>query len=244
MALGSLPLMAEDTKRPNIVFIISDDHRWNVMSHMGHPFIKTPNMDRLAREGVRLSNAFVTTSLCSSSRACFLTSKYVHLHGVRGNQQPSPTDKETTFPQLLQQSGYETAYVGKWHMDRQVVVQPGSALDKMVLNIDLAPTLLDIAGVKVPSDMQGRSFRPLLEGKKVEWRDDFFYEYFAEKAYPQTPTVLAVRTEDGKYVEYPEINDISELYDLRNDPTRDAQPRPGPETRRQARRNEAAHGSA
>lgn len=125
MAMGAMPSLAAEDKRPNIVFILSDDHRWNVMGHMGHPFIKTPNMDRLAREGARLVNAFATTALCSPSRASFLTGKYVHVHGVRGNQKPFPTARETTFPQLLKKAGYDTAYIGKWHMDGQTEVQPG-----------------------------------------------------------------------------------------------------------------------
>lgn len=409
MALGAAPLLAEEKKRPNIVFIVSDDHRWDVMSCMGHPFMKTPNMDRLAKEGARFANAFVTTSLCSPSRACFLTSKYVHNHGIANNSTPFPTATQTTFPQLLKKSGYETAFVGKWHMDGQIdvqpgfdrwvsfkahgryidpvfiidgkptpqtghmtdlltkyavdwlkqehkspfllylahkaphakptpeqrnanlyadakieppansadplvgkpewqrkwpsiarnavlqsgrkeyedavrdycrtvngiddsigqvldtlkvtgkldntiviycsdngfylgdhglwdkrsaydeslripflvrfpgVVKPGRVIDQMALNIDLAPTLLDLAGASIPSDMQGRSMRSLLEGKATPWRKDFLYEYFEEKPYPETPSVVAVRTPDWKYVEYPQ--DIPELYDLKNDPT-------------------------
>lgn len=409
MALGASPLLAEEKKRPNIVFIVSDDHRWDVMSCMGHPFMKTPNMDRLAKEGARFANAFVTTSLCSPSRGCFLTSKYVHNHGVRGNSTPFPTAEQTTFPQLLKKSGYDTAFIGKWHMDGQIDVQPGfdrwvsfkahsvynnplfvidgeqerqtghmtdlltkyavdwlkqdhkspfllylahkaphakptpearnanlyadakveppanstdplvgkpqwqrdwpkiaknatlqqgkqayreavldycrtvngiddsigqvldtlkatgkldntiviycsdngyylgdhglwdkrsaydeslripflvrfpgmvkpgSVIDQMALHIDLAPTLLDLAGASIPSDMQGRSLRPLLEGKTTPLREDFLYEYFAEKPYPETPSMVAVRTPEWKYVEYP--NDIPELYDLKRDPT-------------------------
>ncbi len=411
MALGAGLSLSEEKRRPNIVFILSDDHRWDVMSCMRHPVIKTPNMDRLAKEGVRFSNAFVTISLCSPSRACFLTGKYAHLHGVQGNFTPFPTATMTTFPQILKKAGYETAFIGKWHMDSQDEVQPGfdrwvgfkahgvynnpvfnidgqhvrqkgymtdlltkyatdwlkqdhkapfllylahkaphakcvpaerdaklyssdpivppasstdpltgkpewekewpsvakngmlqkgkevyeetvrnyyrtingvddsigqvletlkqigqlentiviycsdngyylgdhgmwdkrSAYDeslripflvrfpkmvkpgrvedRMILNVDLAPTLLDLAGVPIPSDMQGTSFRPLLEGKPAKWRDAFLYEYFAEKPYPEVPSMVGVRTTRWKYIEYPGDGINAELYDLKDDPT-------------------------
>lgn len=409
MALGAAPLLAAEDKRPNIVFIISDDHRWDVMSCAGHPFMKTPNMDRLATEGALFSNAFVTTSLCSPSRGCFLTSKYVHHHGVATNSQPFPTAKETTWPQLLKKSGYETAYVGKWHMDGQTEVQPGfdrwvsfkahgryvnpqfiidgkpepqnghmtdlltkyavdwikqdhkapfllylghkaphaapnpedrnaslyaeakieppanstdslvgkpkwvgefpklahnahlqrgpeayrqaildycrttqgiddsigqllktleetgkldntifiycsdngyflgdhglwdkraayeeslripflvrypkmikagRVVDQMIHHLDVAPTMLDLAGVSIPSDMQGKSMRSLFDGSNKPLREDFLYEYWQEKPYPEFPSLQAVRTTDWKYIE--NKGDIPELYDLRNDST-------------------------
>ncbi len=75
-------------ERPNIVFVLSDNQNWKFMGCAGHPFLETPNMDRLAREGVLFTNAFVTTSLCSPSRASFLTGKYAHTHGVQNNFTP------------------------------------------------------------------------------------------------------------------------------------------------------------
>jgi len=406
-ALGASSFSAEERNRPNIVFILTDDQRYDAMGCMGHPFLQTPHMDRIAREGARFANAFVTTSLCSPSRASILTGKYVHMHGIRGNFAPFPAH-ETTFPQLLQRAGYETAFVGKWHMGTQEEVQPGfdrwvsfrghgrydnpvinvdgeevhesgnmtdvltryavewlrkehrspfllylshkaphgpflptarhsrlfenqpirladnakdpldgkpewqkkwpsiaknpffqtpgyeekvrnyyrtladvddsvgrvlaaleeigqldntlvvyasdngyylgehgladkrsayeesmripllarfpkrirpgSIIPQMALNIDLPATFLDLAGVPIPDEMQGRSLLPLLEGGKIPWREDFLYEYFREEAYPETPTMLGVRTAEWKYVEYPESGDLSELYDLRHDP--------------------------
>ena len=76
---------AADAPRPNVVFVITDDQRWDAMGCAGHPFVKTPNMDRLAREGAMFTNAFVTTPLCSPSRSSFLTGQYVHTTGVKGN---------------------------------------------------------------------------------------------------------------------------------------------------------------
>ncbi|HEU5116761.1 MAG TPA: sulfatase-like hydrolase/transferase, partial [Isosphaeraceae bacterium] len=71
-----------DDRRPNIVFILADDHRYDALGFLGHPFLETPNLDRLAREGVHFQRAVVTTSLCSPSRASILTGLYAHRHGV------------------------------------------------------------------------------------------------------------------------------------------------------------------
>ena len=102
----------------SIVFILSDAHRYDVMGLMGHPFVETPHMDALAREGAHLKNAFVTTSLCSPSRASILTGQFVHSHQVVDNNDLAPRGT-VFFPQYLQSSGYETAFVGKWHMGGQ-----------------------------------------------------------------------------------------------------------------------------
>lgn len=94
----------------------------------------------------------------------------------------------------------------------------GKVLDQLVLNIDVAPTVLDLAGVPIPTSMQGRSWKPLLEGKPVDWRTSFFYEYFRERGYAGTPTVLAVRTESAKLIKYPGHDEWTELFDLKADP--------------------------
>lgn len=99
----------------NIVFILVDDQRWDALSYMGHPFLETPHADALARGGVLFKNAYVTTSLCSPSRASILTGLYAHTHGVVDNQSPSSPEL-IFFSQYLQKAGYETAFVGKWHM--------------------------------------------------------------------------------------------------------------------------------
>jgi N-acetylglucosamine-6-sulfatase len=117
---------AETSKaKPNIIFILTDDQRYDAMSCAGHPWLKTPNMDRLANEGVLFKNAFVTTSLCSPSRGSFLTGCYAHTHGVFGNTAKDPIPSYKTFPQLLQKTGYETAFIGKWHMAREDSPRPG-----------------------------------------------------------------------------------------------------------------------
>ncbi len=103
-------------KPRNVVFILADDHRYDFMGFMGKvKFLETPNMDRLAREGAHLQNAFVTTALCSPSRASILTGMLSHKHGVVDNQTDIRKDL-VFFPQYLQELGYRTAFMGKWHM--------------------------------------------------------------------------------------------------------------------------------
>ncbi len=105
-------------KRPNVVFVLADDQRWDCLGCAGHPFLKTPNLDRLAHEGVRFANAFSTTSLCSPARASYLSGLYAHRHGVMNNSTDYPADLPS-YPRQLQAAGYETAYIGKFHMGEQ-----------------------------------------------------------------------------------------------------------------------------
>ena len=103
-------------KPRNVVFILSDDHRYDFLGFMGKvKFLETPNLDRMAKEGAHLKNAFVTTALCSPSRASILTGKLSHRHGVIDNNTDIPAGT-VFFPQYLQQAGYQTAFLGKWHM--------------------------------------------------------------------------------------------------------------------------------
>ncbi|TWT30065.1 sulfatase family protein [Blastopirellula retiformator] len=116
-------LLAQDAatksaKRPNVLFILTDDQRYDALSCMGHPHLKTPHVDRLANEGLLFKNHFCTTSLCSPSRASILSGLYAHAHGVVNNFTDYPSDF-VSFPMRLQQEGYETAYLGKWHMGEE-----------------------------------------------------------------------------------------------------------------------------
>jgi arylsulfatase A-like enzyme len=398
-----------ESRRPNFILIYTDDQRYDAMGVVQveqgdkgrFPWFKTPNMDRLAREGMRFRNAFVVNSLCAPSRVNFLTGRYSHLNGVANNHTPMPLDN-VTHATLLHGAGYATGYFGKWHCDGQqdrpgfdrvasflgqgkyvdcpllidgkmtpttgwvddlttdhaiqfireqkqagksfdlvlgfksphgprtppdrakdrfagesarpvpnsgilppyrtapedggkgkreapsgpgflsyfrcisavddcigrvldaldelklandtVVVfasdngyffgehglgdkraayeesiripllvrypghiKPGSVSDAMVLNIDYAPTILDLAGVKVPAQMQGRNLVPLFAGKTDGWREGFFYEYFYENRF-KTPTIIAYRTATAKLVTYPGHEDWTELFDLATDP--------------------------
>jgi N-acetylglucosamine-6-sulfatase len=115
-AQGALPLQRSPGALPrNVIFVLVDDLRYDALGYMGHPWIETPNLDALAKSGVQMRNAFVTTALCSPSRASILTGQYAHRHRVVDNNNPVPPGT-VFFPQYLQQAGYDTAFIGKWHM--------------------------------------------------------------------------------------------------------------------------------
>ncbi|MBA7591871.1 Bifunctional sulfatase/alpha-L-rhamnosidase [subsurface metagenome] len=109
-----------NSKKPNILVLISDDQRWDQLSYADNPLIpqlKTPNMDKLARQGVYFNNAFVTTPICSVSRASIMTGKYSCTHGM--NHFNTSITKEVlskSYPALLHASGYKTGILGKWGM--------------------------------------------------------------------------------------------------------------------------------
>jgi arylsulfatase A-like enzyme len=414
---------------PNFLFILTDDQQQQAMSAYGNKILKTPNMDRIASEGIRFNEAFVTNALCAPSRASIMTGLYSHAHGVITNgdgptirNQPGLKDEQITFAHLLRQAGYHTALVGKWHIRSwptgfdQWIILPGQGeykdpemiangipvkfrghvedvvgdqaltflqqrpknkpfcllfqfkaphrtwlpasrfekvfddveiplprtfedklegrpeavrkaemaiadmpdfrergvpeslpreerkrrnlqllvknyyrvllgvdenvgrvldfLDKnglaentvvvyssdngfflgehglfdkrlmyepsirvpmavrwpsrikpnrvdsnhMVLNIDVAPTLLESAGVPVPSWMHGRSWLPLLEGRETSWRDAFLYEYYEYPAVHCVRKNRGIRTDRWKLIHFWEQPEEWELYDLQTDP--------------------------
>lgn len=404
-------------KPRNVIFILADDHRFDAMGIAGHPWVETPHMDALGRAGAHMTNAFVTTALCSPSRASILTGLYAHKHGVVDNNNPIPPGT-IYFPQYLKRAGYATAFIGKWHMggdgddpqpgfDRWVsfpgqgtylpsarglnvdgkrVAQQGYITDELtdyaidwierqpkgkpffvylshkgvhalfepaarhkgryrdkafvppktmaagpkdlvgrpmwvqnqrnsyhgvefayhgdldvadyyrrymetllavddsvgrvvetlrkrgelastlivyagdngfafgehglidkrtayeesmrvplllacpelftggqrphevVANIDLAPTMLEAAGLRPPAHMQGRSFLPLLRNQPIAAREGLLYEYYWERNFPQTPTIFALRDARYKYIRPHGVWDLEELYDLEADP--------------------------
>ncbi len=406
---------ARRDSRPNVVAILTDDQRWDCMSCAGHPFLKTPHMDRLASEGIRFANAFATTSLCSPSRASLLSGLYAHSHGVKNNFTEYPEALES-YPRRLREEGYQTAYFGKWHMgenndnprpgfdkwmshrgqglyndtefnidgrrekipgyythvvteaaakwigerkapfcaivghkaphsanvpepkyahlfdtapikppatvddtgegkgdwvrkrlrtwhgiggplygnndygkfvrtylatipsiddsvgeiyrtlqrsgeldntlflfladngcllgehgavDKRVMweesirvpllaryperIKQPAVREQMALNIDLAPTILDFCGARPLTKTHGRSWRGIAEGHERAWRESWCYEYDFESEFPYTPNVRGVRTDEWKYIHYPNgeghpDTELAELYHLRVDP--------------------------
>jgi N-acetylglucosamine-6-sulfatase len=419
---------AESAPRPNVVFILMDDLRWDELGCTGHPFLKTPNVDRLAREGALFRNFFATTPLCSPSRASFLTGLYPHAHGVTDNtDHDALSHRLATFLRLMHDAGYTTAFIGKWHMgtddsprpgidhwigfkgqgeyidpvlnidgkmqkvpgyatdildaravefirrphdkpfvlylshkamhpnltqradgslsdpsastfvpaprhaklfanekiprrpnalvdhvegkpalmrkidslpplsratgssDKEILgrertfmaaeegvgdilkalaekklldntlviftsdhgdfygehglsverrlayeegiriplvmryprlIKAATVIDQMVLSIDIAPTLLQLAGTAIPKNLHGRSLVPLLKGEPVKWRDSFLVEYFSDKVFPRMDHMgyQAVRTDRWKLIHYTDLKDMDELYDLQTDP--------------------------
>lgn len=419
---------ADEHQPPNILFIIADDLRFDLIGCNGHPHAKTPNIDRLGYEGANFTNFFATTSLCSPSRASFLTGLYPHSHRIINNDDQSLSVKShrlMTFPRVLrEEANYVTGYIGKWHMGfddsrrpgfdhwisfrgqgqfidpvvnidgqrtqtdgyltdlitqwgldfldrkfdrpfclvlsheavhrpfipakrheslyRDLIVEtpvadpaalagkraltrqlpdssepawfgladaspePGeprrgraenlqtfvqdqlrcltavdegigqilerleqkgildhtvviftsdqgylqgefglskgkrwpydpclrvpflirypriakanTVVDSMVLNIDVAPALFDLAGLQPTVNMSGRSFVPLLTSVDAKWRESFLFEYFVEKVTLRCPRYFGVRTADWKYVHYPLLEGMDELYDLAHDP--------------------------
>lgn len=427
---NSTSKMQEENKRPNFLFVLLDDQSFDALqSSERYSFLKTPNMQRIEDEGAKFTNYFVTQSICSPSRASFLTGTYPHIHGVNQNNRHIDPDWKSYKPynQILQGVGYQTAHVGKIHMahykgekhirpgfdywysfvgqgvyfdpmvndngkeyqekgymtdiltdkaiswlkekrdpnkpfslnlwhkavhedhspaprhdkkfaneklplppfdthledfagkpewqriktwdakwkeyvpsptvqpkpwpikgdkfkkqlecllavdeslgrvlqvleelgeldntviiyssdngyfmgehgywDKRIayensmkipmlirypkLIKPGTKIDQIALNIDLAPTILELAGAQKPSYMQGESFVKLLhpKAKDDQWRSSFMFEYYVDDEYPYAgPNMLALRSERYKLVDNFLENDIDELYDLLNDP--------------------------
>lgn len=114
------------TEQPNIVVILVDDMRFDEIGIAGHPYVQTPNIDRIAREGAYFQNSFTVNPLCSPSRATILTGQHAHYHGIVDNLARNEQSHQLqTFPRRLQDNGYDTAFIGKWHMGNDDSARPG-----------------------------------------------------------------------------------------------------------------------
>ena len=203
---------ASQPVRRNVVLLLSDDHRYDFMSFMDQApdFLETPALDRMARNGAHLVNAFVSTSLCSPSRASILTGQYMHHHHVVDNQRPVP--KGTVFfPQLLQRAGYQTAFIGKWHMGHDIDdPRPGfnywasfrgqGTYFDPVLNIDGTRKKLPGYTTDVLTDLALQWLK-----KQKEGRHPFFlYLSFKAVHYPFIPAPRYRGRYADKPIDYPE----------------------------------------
>ncbi|MDR8390388.1 sulfatase [Aliifodinibius sp. S!AR15-10] len=203
--VGLFAISSLQAQPKNIIFILSDDHRYDYMGfHPDSPdFLQTPGMDRMAAEGAHLANAFVTTSLCSPSRASILTGQYAFRHGAVDNSNPM---KEGTqfFPEQLQNEGYETGFFGKWHIG-EASDDPQHGFDKWVSfrgqGVYYDP-MLNIDGERQRVDGY---ISDLLTDYAIDWiqkerdQDKPFFAYISHKAvhaefYP-------AERHDGKYAD-------------------------------------------
>ena len=175
------PLFAQAAQKPNIVFILTDDHRYDAFSFMDHPVVETPHLDELRAEGIHFANAFVPTSICSPSRATILTSTYAHEHGVIDHSEREINfDRQTTFAAELQGAGYHTALIGKWHMHDDPGPRPG--FDHWI----------SFSGQGIynnpPLNINGRNIKA--EGYMTDLLNDYALDYIRERAAAKKPFML------------------------------------------------------
>ncbi|MCC3860066.1 sulfatase [Pseudemcibacter aquimaris] len=209
-------LFAQDlSKRPNIIYILTDDQRYDELGIL-NPLLDTPNMDAIAENGVHFKNAFVTTALCSPSRATILTGQYANTHRVVDNNAPI---REGTifFPSYLQNAGYKTAFIGKWHMGAEGD-QPQPGFDKWIsfegqgnyypINENGTQSKLNVDGKHVN---QKGYITDELTDYAIDWLDDLdtsepFFLYFSHKAVHADfePAKRHANQYDGKQVKLPD----------------------------------------
>lgn len=190
----------QEKPQPNIIFIMTDDHAYQAISAYGSELIQTPNIDRLANEGMLFERAYVTNSICSPSRAVVLTGKHSHLNSVRDNLDVFDST-QITFPKILQQNGYQTAVVGKWHLKSE-------------------PTGFDYW--KILPD-QGHYYDPEFrtedgmikeDGYVTDVITDFAFDFLREKRDPNKPFLLMYHHKAPHRQWWPAMEDLTAYKDV------------------------------
>jgi arylsulfatase A-like enzyme len=180
VSAGTLAQKGAPGDRPSIVFILSDDHAHNALGIAGHPHLKTPNLDRLAREGAWFRQAAAVTPLCAPSRAAFLTGLYGHTSGFRTNNMPWPERFPASFLSVAREAGYRTAYIGKKHIHNTDEPLPG--IDRWVSFVN--------QGRFVNPDMNIDGDRRRLTGANGDLLTDFARDFI--RANRQGPFAMVV----------------------------------------------------
>ncbi len=168
--------LSDQNQKPNIIFIMSDDHAYQAISAYSNKLIETPNIDRIANEGIKFNNACVTNSICAPSRAVILTGKHSHLNGKIDNQREFDTT-QTTFPQLFQKAGYRTAMFGKLHFGNN----PKGVDDFMILPGQ---------GNYINPDFITNNGDTTIEGYVTDIITDLAIEWLDDKSNSQNPFMM------------------------------------------------------
>lgn len=233
--------ISSHAQRPNIIYIMSDDHDADAISVYNKKFVATPNMDRIAKDGIRFTSCFVGNSICSPVRATVLTGQHSHLNGIKDNRTPFDGSK-TTLPKLLKEAGYQTVLIGKWHLHSYPTgfdywtVLPGQGLyySTRLINMnkdtvrynEYATSLITkeaLSWLKEKRD-PSKPFFLMMHHKAPHrnWMPELkWLEAFSKKKFPEPPTLYADTNGKGtafKHQRMSILKDMTLCTDLKIDP--------------------------